>query len=111
MMRVTPRRVTTLQCSQIGFTLLRTFTGTPKRRNSLLRPHFGAVLKDSRDAAPTQASLYLSPSLSRTILAIRRSSSPVEEHRICRSFPNIGSFPTAASIVVIVAVPAAVALT
>ena len=26
MMRVTPRRVTTLQCSQIGFTLLRTFT-------------------------------------------------------------------------------------
>src|SRR2546430_11824251 len=26
MMRVTPSRLTTLQCSQIGFTLLRTFT-------------------------------------------------------------------------------------
>src|SRR5687767_903871 len=29
MMRVTPCRFTTLQCSQIGFTLLRTFTGAP----------------------------------------------------------------------------------
>src|SRR5664279_2119013 len=29
MMRVTPLRLTTLQCSQIGFTLDRTFTGTP----------------------------------------------------------------------------------
>ena len=29
MMRVTPLRLTTLQCSQIGFTLLRTFTKTP----------------------------------------------------------------------------------
>jgi hypothetical protein len=27
MMRVTPLRFTTLQCSQMGFTLLRTFTG------------------------------------------------------------------------------------
>ena len=30
MMRVTPLRFTTLQCSQIGFTLVRTFTGAPK---------------------------------------------------------------------------------
>src|SRR4051812_17931083 len=29
MMRVTPLRFTTLQCSQIGFTLVRTFTGAP----------------------------------------------------------------------------------
>jgi len=29
MMRVTPFRFTTLQFSQIGFTLLRTFTGAP----------------------------------------------------------------------------------
>jgi hypothetical protein len=29
MMRITPFRFTTLQCSQIGFTLLRTFTGAP----------------------------------------------------------------------------------
>src|ERR1041384_4180684 len=28
-MRVTPLRFTTLQCSQIGFTLVRTFTGAP----------------------------------------------------------------------------------
>jgi hypothetical protein len=31
MMRVTPLRFTTLQCSQIGFTLLRTFTGRSSR--------------------------------------------------------------------------------
>jgi hypothetical protein len=38
-MRVTPLRFTTLQCSQIGFTLVRTFTGAPEsseRKN--LRP-------------------------------------------------------------------------
>jgi hypothetical protein len=29
MMRVTPLRLTTLQCSQIGFTLVRTFTVAP----------------------------------------------------------------------------------
>jgi hypothetical protein len=29
MIRVTPARFTTLQCSQIGFTLLRTFTLDP----------------------------------------------------------------------------------
>jgi hypothetical protein len=28
-MRITPFRLITLQCSQIGFTLLRTFTGAP----------------------------------------------------------------------------------
>src|SRR6185437_9188587 len=32
MMRVTPLRFTTLQCSQIGFTLVRTFTGAPVAR-------------------------------------------------------------------------------
>src|SRR5678815_3778281 len=33
MMRVTPLRFTTLQCSQIGFTLVRTFTGAPTVQN------------------------------------------------------------------------------
>jgi hypothetical protein len=31
MMRITPFRLITLQCSQIGFTLLRTFTEAPDR--------------------------------------------------------------------------------
>jgi hypothetical protein len=31
MMRMTPFRLITLQCSQIGFTLLRTFTEAPVR--------------------------------------------------------------------------------
>jgi hypothetical protein len=29
MIRITPFRLTTLQCSQMGFTLVRTFTDTP----------------------------------------------------------------------------------
>jgi hypothetical protein len=30
MIRITPFRLTTLQCSQIGFTLVRTFTKSPE---------------------------------------------------------------------------------
>src|SRR6478735_1826984 len=37
MMRVTPFRLTTLQCSQIGFTLVRTFTDAPKNDARLVR--------------------------------------------------------------------------
>lgn len=39
MTRVTPRRLITLQCSQIGFTLERTFTGvTPKSVSKCIEP-------------------------------------------------------------------------
>jgi hypothetical protein len=34
MIRITPWRRITLQCSQMGFTLLRTFMGTPCLLNS-----------------------------------------------------------------------------
>jgi hypothetical protein len=41
MTRVTPLRLTTLQCSQIGFTLVRTFTKT----SSYFDAEMGAVQK------------------------------------------------------------------
>jgi len=39
MMRVTPFRLITLQCSQIGFTLLRTFTGAPGKNSNQVIKH------------------------------------------------------------------------
>jgi hypothetical protein len=57
MMRVTPARFTTLQFSQIGFTLLRTFTWTPKGRTILKcleMPGFRADKQNSRPGALTQ---------------------------------------------------------
>jgi hypothetical protein len=45
--RMTPRRLTTLQCSQIGFTLLRTFTkdseSDRKKAEHAERPRFGTA--------------------------------------------------------------------
>jgi len=37
MIRITPFRLTTLQCSQIGFTLVRTFTKDSKNGNKKLQ--------------------------------------------------------------------------
>jgi hypothetical protein len=37
MIRVTPLRLITLQCSQIGFTLLRTFTGALQKNVKISR--------------------------------------------------------------------------
>jgi hypothetical protein len=53
-MRVTPLRFTTLQCSQIGFTLVRTFTGAPdSSERKSLRPdpksNWGSNLKQGDD--------------------------------------------------------------
>src|SRR5665213_3523397 len=70
MMRVTPRRLTTLQCSQIGLTLLRTFTKrlqkpdenrqepsetTRKHTEGVEAPRFGVVSQPNPREGLTQA--------------------------------------------------------
>src|SRR5215218_10510008 len=62
MMRVTPLRLTTLQCSQIGFTLLRTFTG----RSSLEPEILGQDSHDNGLRSATQV---------RYVTAARRAGS------------------------------------
>jgi hypothetical protein len=64
MMRVTPFRFTTLQCSQIGFTLLRTFTGGSQNYPDRV---FGQDPKNRRAVTEMQGR----EALSTTLLAIR----------------------------------------
>ncbi len=62
MTRMTPRRLTTLQCSQIGLTLLRTFTNAPA--------HFGL----ETDSKPTWGQYFTQANPSQNAYGTTRTS-------------------------------------